>query len=355
MVMVDRLAQLLAENNEVLLRKVQNMIDNSIDNRIAMLRAPEREPRRLADNGGITCEDTTGGARPTEKPSASPSPCSADVTSLHKFGVGGIDSIAALGAAGWVNGGLSDYILCGTDGAVTCGANTAGCNKGAPYQHLCTTTRGTYTAFFGQAHDGGLPGTLSLTLPGTGVFDRFRLVVRQDHGGTTSSFGIRVKLDGTSLLDTAEKGLHTIEAAFSPGAVLAASEYGDTIISMFSLDVWAAASSTCPGGASGQRRRQQQEEPVEATATLMLATERGEIQFGVEANVNLYAAPASGSGTAILKTDNTFSAANVVTAGGADVNEIATAVGADTAKIAANAAKIAALEKRWEERDSNDD
>ena len=153
--MVDRLAQLLAENNEVLLRKVQNMIDNSIDNRVAMLRAPEREPRRLANNGGITCEDTTGG--------------------------------------------------------------------------------------------------------------------------------------------------------------------------------------------------QQQ------AATLMLATERGEIQFGVEANVNLYAAPASGSGTAILKTDNTFSAANVVTAGGADVNEIATAVGADAAKIAANAAKIAALEKRWEERDSNDD
>ena len=81
---------------------------------------------------------------------------------------------------------------------------------------------------------------------------------------------------------------------------------------------------------------QQQQQGQEQQATLLLGTERGEIRFGTEADVNLYStAPASGNGARILKTDSDFSANSVATANGADVDALATAVGANAEKVAA--------------------
>ena len=83
-------------------------------------------------------------------------------------------------------------------------------------------------------------------------------------------------------------------------------------------------------------QQQQQQQGQEQQATLLLGTERGEIRFGTEADVNLYStAPASGNGARILKTDSDFSANSVATANGADVDALATAVGANAEKVAA--------------------
>ena len=72
------------------------------------------------------------------------------------------------------------------------------------------------------------------------------------------------------------------------------------------------AAITCESDTGAQQQQ--------ATATLLLATERGEIALGTNADVNLYAAaaPASGGGgggARMLKTDSAFSASELLSTG----------------------------------------